>query len=108
MAIGLRLLACACAFVTAAAAAAREHERPADLTRLPLEQLMLLEVVTASRFPQKVAQAPSAVTVITADDIRTYGYRTLADALSSVRGLHVTYDRNYRYLGVLGFGRTGV
>lgn len=99
-------LAGACALMAACAgAAAREHR--GDLTALPLEQLMTLEVVSASRFPQKVSEAPSAVTVITADDIRTYGYRTLADALRSVRGLHVTYDRNYSYLGVLGFGRTG-
>jgi iron complex outermembrane receptor protein len=74
---------------------------------MPLEQLMALEVVTASRFPQRVTEAPSAVTIITADDIRTYGHRTLADALRSVRGLHVSYDRNYAYLGVQGFGRTG-
>ncbi|MEW5864920.1 MAG: TonB-dependent receptor [Pseudomonadota bacterium] len=78
-----------------------------DLTALPLEELMALEVASASRFPQKASEAPSAVTVITADDIRAHGYRTLAEALRSVRGLHVTYDRNYAYLGALGFGLPG-
>lgn len=103
-AAGVCLLAALCA------GARRTEATPAtgrDLTALPLEQLMTLEVVSASRFPQKVSQAPSAVTIITAEDIRAYGYRTLADALRSVRGLHGTYDRNYNYLGVLGFGRTG-
>jgi iron complex outermembrane receptor protein len=106
MAHVLRGFAGACALAAFSGSAAAQ-ERPADLTRLPLEELLQLEVVSASRFPQKVAQAPSAVTVITADDIRIFGYRTLAEALRSVRGLHVTYDRNYRYLGVLGFARTG-
>jgi outer membrane receptor protein involved in Fe transport len=78
-----------------------------DLTALPLEQLMSLEVVTASRFPQRVSEAPGTVTVITSDDIRVYGYRTLADALRSVPGLHVSYDRNYSYIGVRGLATTG-
>ena len=78
-----------------------------DLTALPLEQLMRLEVVTASRFPQRLSQAPGSVTVITADDIRLYGHRTLADVLRSVPGVHVSYDRNYSYIGVRGLATTG-
>lgn len=105
-----RCAAGVCLLAALFAGACRSEAAPAsarDLTALPLEQLMALEVVSASRFPQKVSHAPSAVTIITAEDIRAYGYRSLADALRSVRGLHVTYDRNYNYLGVLGFGRTG-
>jgi iron complex outermembrane receptor protein len=78
-----------------------------DLTTLPIEQLLTLEVYSASRFPQKISEAPSAVTIITAADIKAYGYRTLAEILRSVRGLYVTNDRNYQYLGVRGFGRPG-
>lgn len=73
------------------------------LADLSLEQLLNVEVVTASRFPQKPSEAPSMVSVITAEDIRTYGYRTLADLLRSVRGLHVSNDRNYSYLNPRGF-----
>lgn len=78
-----------------------------DLMNLPLEQLLNLEVSAASRFAQKASDAPSAVSVVTADDIRQYGYRTFADILKSIRGLYVTYDRNYSYLGVRGFARPG-
>lgn len=78
-----------------------------DFTQLPLEQLLEIEVYSASRFLQKSAEAPSAVTVVTAMDIKNYGYRTLADILSGVRGLYVTNDRNYQYLGTRGFGRSG-
>jgi iron complex outermembrane receptor protein len=78
-----------------------------ELMNLPLESLLNFEISAASRFAQKASEAPSAVTVVTADDIRAYGYRTFADILRSIRGLYVTYDRNYNYIGVRGFARAG-
>ena len=79
--------------------------RRTDLTELPLEQLMQIQVptvVSASKFEQKATEAPSSVTVITSDDIKHYGYRTLADILASVPGFYVSYDRNYDFLGARG------
>jgi outer membrane receptor protein involved in Fe transport len=90
-----------------AVAASREPEPLADLTRLSIEELLDVEVYSASKFVQKITEAPSAVTIITAADIKTYGYRTLADVLRSVRGMDVSYDRTYSYLGVRGSGRAG-
>lgn len=74
---------------------------------MPIEQLLNLEVITASKIPQKISEVPSSVSVITADDIRRYGYPTLAAILRSVRGVYVTYDRNYNYVGTRGSGRPG-
>ncbi len=85
----------------------QEYATPADLTQLPIEQLMNIEVSTASKFPQKTTEAPANVTIITANDIKRYGYRTLANILDSVRGMNVSNDRNYSYLTVRGSGRTG-
>jgi iron complex outermembrane receptor protein len=76
-----------------------------DLTNLSLEELLSIPVHAPSRRAQNMAEAPSFVTVITADEIRRYGYRTLADVLSGVSGLHVTHDRLYRHVGVRGFGQ---
>ncbi|MEQ1486221.1 TonB-dependent receptor [Methyloglobulus sp.] len=74
---------------------------------LPLDQLANFEVVSASRFKQKSSEAPSSVEVLTAENIRSYGWRTLADALNSIRGVYIRNDRNYTYLGNRGFSRGG-
>lgn len=78
-----------------------------DLTSVPLEQLVRMEVVTASRFAQQVSDAHSAVAIITARDIKDYGYRTLAEILNGMRGLYVSNDLAYDYLGGRGFGNPG-
>lgn len=77
----------------------------------PTEELLLFQeipsVFGASKYEQKVTEAPASVTIITADEIKKYGYRTLADILQSVNGFFVTNDRNYSYVGARGFNRPG-
>lgn len=83
------------------AAAAQEY------LDLDLGELMNIKVYGASQYVQKVTEAPASVTIITADEIKKYGYRTLADILQSVNGFYVTNDRSYSYVGVRGFNRPG-
>jgi iron complex outermembrane receptor protein len=101
------LAAVAALVAFAACRPAWAQSRAGELTALGLEQLLSVQVTSASKFAQDPLQAPSAVSVITREDIRTFGYRTVADALAGVRGTYLTYDRNYRYLGVRGFSRPG-
>jgi iron complex outermembrane receptor protein len=94
--------------VTRAQGTGATGQAPTDLSQLSIEELMNLKVETvygASKFQQKVTEAPSSVTIITADEIQKYGYRTLSDVLQSVPGYYVTNDRNYSYLGVDGISR---
>jgi outer membrane receptor for ferrienterochelin and colicins len=82
----------------------------APLTELSLEELMKLDagqVFGASERLQPVTEAPASVSFITADEIARFGYRTLADILRSVRGMYVSDDRNFSFLGIRGFGKPG-
>jgi iron complex outermembrane receptor protein len=89
-------------------ASTNAENRPPAQDDLSLQQLLAAEVVsTASKFPQEVREAPAAISIVTAEDIRRYGHRTLADVLRSVRGFYTTDDRNYSYIGVRGFARPG-
>jgi outer membrane receptor for ferrienterochelin and colicins len=90
-----------------ATAQEKKPAQPADPTQLSIEDLMKAEIYTASKHWQTVAEAPSSISIVTADQIQKYGYRTLADILRSIRGIYVSYDRNYSYLGIRGFARPG-
>lgn len=70
----------------------------------PLDQLLSIPVSTAAKYDQRMSDIPASVTIITAEEIARYGWHTLADVLSSVRGVYTTYDRGYSYLGVRGVG----
>lgn len=74
-----------------------------DLSDLSLEDLMKVEVISASKFSQQLSEAPSAVQVISAEDIRRHGWRTLAEALDSLPGLYASTDRAFGFVGARGF-----
>ncbi len=79
----------------------------ADAADLSLEQLLAVTVTGAAKYEQRQSEAAAAVSVITRQEIKTYGWRTLDDALASLPGVYRTYDRQYAYLGTRGFNVLG-
>ena len=81
-----------------------------DLTTLSLDELLRMNVdvvSSASKFAQEVSSAPASITIVTGEEIRRLGQRTLKDILEGVRGFYTLDDRNYSYVGVRGFARPG-
>lgn len=59
-------------------------------------------VVGAAKREQSLGNVASAVTVITADRIRRFGYRTVAEALSGVAGVYIQDTRLTSSVGIRG------
>ncbi|MEJ7602955.1 MAG: TonB-dependent receptor [Kofleriaceae bacterium] len=78
-----------------------------DVETLALGDLLEQEVTSASRYAQKPADSPTLVSTVDRDLIDRFGYRTLTEALTGLRGLYTTNDRNYSYLGARGFSVPG-
>jgi iron complex outermembrane receptor protein len=81
------------AAVLASLGTAREAS-PQDLKQLSIEQLMQIDVTLATRRPEPVATAPTAISVITGDEIRRAGVTTLADAVALADGVHAARFNN--------------
>jgi len=64
-------------------------------------------VIGASKHEQRVSEAPASVTIVTAEQISRFGWRTVGEVLDSVRGMYMTRDRNYAYTGMRGFSPPG-
>ena len=74
---------------TAAQTPGSSATQTADLTSLSLEELMELEVSTASRKPERRWSASSGIDVVTGNDIRRAGAESLPDALRLATGVHI-------------------
>ncbi len=73
---------------------------------MDLEQLLDVEIVTASKYTQKLSETASSVTVIDKQQIKQFGYRTVGDALRSVPGFFVNNNRQYENVGIRGFDQS--
>ena len=78
---------------------------PVVLKSLSLEELSQIEVTTPSKQPVKAFQTPSAIYVITGEDIRRSGATSIPEALRLAPGVEVArIDANKWSIGIRGFG----
>ncbi len=89
----IRLLQTACFLIGLIAvstqAATSFSSETEDLIGLSLEELLQVTVTSVSRKPQSLSTAAAAIFVVTQDDIRSSGARTIPDVLRMVPGIQV-------------------
>jgi len=70
-------------------------EGPAEseaVSDLDLVKLLNVEVSTASKTAESVEDAPAVITVVTREDIRRWGYQSVAEVLSHTVGFYLVDD----------------
>ena len=78
-----------------------------NLMDLTLEELLNIEVTTASKSAQKSSMAPATIVVISDEQIKTRGYRSMNDLLRDLPGFNITNaadPRWYNSVYVRGLG----
>src|SRR5690606_14089488 len=80
-----------------ALAPAAAQQAASSLADLSLEELGEIEVLSVSRQPERLADAPASIFVITAEQIRRSGATTLAEALRLAPNLHVARIDSVQY-----------
>jgi outer membrane receptor for ferrienterochelin and colicin len=78
-----------------------------DAIDMTLDELVKVNIISTPKFAENPDQIPSIVSILTAEDIRLYGWRTLGDALRTLQGFNVTDDATYSYAGVRGISAPG-
>jgi outer membrane receptor for ferrienterochelin and colicins len=73
-----------------------------SLASLNINDLLDVKVVTATKSPQVASEAPAIVTVVTQEEIKTWGYKSVAEALNNVPGLYAIDDFLTPNFGVRG------
>lgn len=88
-ALGTRLAVGVTCCGLALASRAQVLAQAPDLADLTLEQLAKVEVTTAALRPERLSDTPASIYVITGEDIRRSGARSLAEALRLAPNLEV-------------------
>ena len=68
---------------------AEDTTAPSELKKLSVEQLMDIEVTSVSLYPENILDTPSAIQVVTQDDIRRSGASSIPEALRLADNLEV-------------------
>ncbi len=94
-------------FAFGATAETNNVTNPADLKHLSLEALMDQDVTVVARRPEKLSESPSAVQVITGEDIHRSGATSLPEALRLASNLQVAQVNSHDWaITARGFNNT--
>jgi len=83
------LTAAVCTVISTAAFAEEDDE---DLSSISLEDLLNIEVTSASKIATKISQAPAVITAYTRDQMEEYGFEVINDLLFTLPSFSPSQD----------------
>ncbi len=75
-----------------------------DIVNISPDSLLNIEISGTAEYGQTSSRTTAAVSIITARNIKRFGYRTPDEAVNGLCGFYGSYDRNHSYPGLHGFG----
>lgn len=78
-----------------------------NLFDMSIEELIQVTVTSASKNPEDLMQASATTYVFTAEDIKLYGWRTLADIMHAVPNTDLQHNYDYTSINHRGFSGDG-
>lgn len=84
---------------------AQDQKKIEKYINMSLQELLEVEVTTASKTIEKINDIPASVVVITREDIAVHGYLDLGEILENIPGLYALdyYAEGGKNFGVRGF-----
>jgi outer membrane receptor protein involved in Fe transport len=79
-----------------------------DLLDLPFEDLLQVEIRSASKREEQIRDIPASVTILTREDIARYGWITFEELLRNVPGFYLLDNTEDRFIGTRGAVGGGV
>ncbi|GEM_PF-1097442 len=73
-----------------------------SLFKMSLNDLMNIDIVSATRQNQNINDAPSIISVITSEQMQNNGYRSVAEAVNTIAGIDIITDHYLPNLGIRG------
>ena len=73
-----------------------------SLSSKTIEELMQIDVISASKTTQSVIDAPAIITVITAEQIEEASFKSVSEALKTVVGIDIITDHFQPNIGIRG------
>jgi len=68
-----------------------------SVLEMSLEELLNLEITSASKIPEKTSDAPATIHLITDNQIKTRGYSNLEDVLNDIPGVEIQRKASVEY-----------
>jgi len=77
-----------------------------DIFNMSLEELMNVEISSASKTNLTAGEIPASVVIISRQDIKRYGYSSLEEVLKNTPGMYMTED--WAWFGSVNYGVRGL
>jgi len=88
VAITLAQLCLATSVIANSVEGTADEDIPAGIFDLSIEELLNISIVTVSKRPERILDAPGIVNIVTAADIKRYGANTLFEVLGRLRSVY--------------------